>query len=367
MKDGAEGVSKTLSQLIKIKVNNYSYLEMVGRIVVLMAHIAAQNTADPDLFDSIKYLFDHQSRIYKYHFLTEENAILLQIDPATYSPEERAWREALEAGSELDAVKIDPNQKFQKVWSRCQVKSKKGDRILVTFYRDLSLFDREISIYSKEIGQLGQHSEEEITWRAGLKAGDNVDCWDSTGFWYASTIMQIQEREFQGARLEMAYIGYRVMHPDGDKTDDQGNRFFGWEDKYDDWVPLYSACLARYRTYTDGTFRDQTSAAQNSQNTNKGKVETKGLDDTLDMSVTHEKGELIYAVQRSDCRSELLVNFLNTFGRAGGFSKMMERVEQKNPDQTELLLLAGYTDCLAKSAPMFHRQFVDNFMQKFII
>lgn len=296
LKDGVEGVSKTLAQLIKIKVNNYAYLELVSKIVLLMAQVAAQNTAEPELFDSIKFLFDHQSRIYKYHFLTEENAILLQIDPATYSAEERAWRESLEVGSELDAIKIDPNQKFQKVWSRCQVKSKKADRILVTYYKDLTIFDREISIYSTEIAQPGTQSEEEITWRSQLKAGDNVDCWDSTGFWYASTVMQIQEREFQGAKLEMAYIGYRVLHPDGDKTDDQGNKFYGWEDKYDDWVPLYSACLARYRTYTDGSFRDQTSAAQNSQNTAQKKNEEKGVEDSLDMSVTHEKEQLIYAV-----------------------------------------------------------------------
>lgn len=45
---------------------------------------------------------------------------------------------------------------------------------------------------------------------------------------------------------------------------------------------------------------------------------------------------------------------------------MMERVEQRNPDQTELLLLTAYTDCLAKAAPMFHRQFVDEFFRKFI-
>lgn len=65
----------------------------------------------------------------------------------------------------------------------------------------------------------------------------------------------------------MAYIGYRVNDPNGDKIDDQGNKFFGWEDKYDDWVPLYSSCLVKYQTHTDGSFKDQTSAAQNGTNT----------------------------------------------------------------------------------------------------
>lgn len=46
------------------------------------------------------------------------------------------------------------------------------------------------------------------------------------------------------------------MHQDGDKADDNENKFFGWEDKYDDWVPLYSACLSKYQSYTDGTFKN---------------------------------------------------------------------------------------------------------------
>lgn len=100
--------------------------------------------------DSIKYLFDHQSRIHKYHFLTVENAILQQTSPESYTAEERVWRESLATGSELDSVKIDPNQKLQKIWSKCVVKSIREDthKVLVSFFKDLITFDREISIYS---------------------------------------------------------------------------------------------------------------------------------------------------------------------------------------------------------------------------
>lgn len=182
-----------MAQLIKIKVNNHSYLELVRRIVLLIAHIAANNIGEAELLDSIKYLFDHQSRIHKYHFLTEENAILQQTSPDAYTDEERKWRESLEVGSELDAIKIDPNQKLPKIWSKCVVKSKKEDtqRIHVSFYKELTTFDRELSIYSQELAPLESQSAEENKWRSQLKAGDNVDCWDSTGFWYASTILQI--------------------------------------------------------------------------------------------------------------------------------------------------------------------------------
>ena len=43
------------------------------------------------------------------------------------------------------------------------------------------------------------------------------------------------------------------------------------------------------------------------------------VDDSLDMQVTHEKDQEIFAVQREECRSDLHIDFINTFGRLGGF------------------------------------------------
>lgn len=42
----------------------------------------------------------------------------------------------------------------------------------------------------------------------------------------------------------MAEIAFRVDHPEGDKEDEKGNKFYGWDDKFDEWVPIYSAKLA---------------------------------------------------------------------------------------------------------------------------
>jgi hypothetical protein len=39
------------------------------------------------------------------------------------SDEELAWREAIDEGTKLDCVKIDPEHKI-KGWSRCTVKSR---------------------------------------------------------------------------------------------------------------------------------------------------------------------------------------------------------------------------------------------------
>ena len=43
----------------------------------------------------------------------------------------------------------------------------------------------------------------------------------------------------------MTKIAYRVNHPMGDKKDPDGNKYFGWEPTYDEWIPLYSAKIRK--------------------------------------------------------------------------------------------------------------------------
>lgn len=130
---------------------------MVRQISQALPYIAITNLKSAELVDSIKFMFDHSTRLHKYHFLTEENAILKVVNPESYSEEERAWREALDVGSELDAVKLDPSDHLGKMWSKCIVKSKfaKTQKVLLSFYQDTSAFDREVSIYSKELATVG--------------------------------------------------------------------------------------------------------------------------------------------------------------------------------------------------------------------
>jgi hypothetical protein len=86
----------------------------------------------------------------------------------------------------------------------------------------------------------------------------------------------------------------------------------------------------------------------------------------MDSQVINEKdGQRIYAVQRKQCKSDLINQFLNTFGRLGGFDMILQRIEQNLPDQLEMLLIATYAECIALSAPLFHRSFVDEYFAKF--
>jgi hypothetical protein len=169
-----------------------------------------------------------------------------------------------------------------------------------------------------------------------------------------------------GVEIDMVYVGWRIRHPDGDKTDGDGNKFYGWEDSYDEWLPLQSARLAPLHTHTDSSFKNMTSEAQTKKPEKETKAEDEAPpDESLDLVVTHHKGAEIFAVQRKACLSDLLIDFLNEFGRLGGFDKIMERVEAHEKGKEELILLSAYTECFAKSAPVMHRKFVDKYFKRF--
>jgi hypothetical protein len=245
-KEFIPGLAKTLAQVIKIKVNNHEFTELIRQVMPLLAVNLAANLDNLDLLEGTKCIFDHKSRLYQYHALSEENAILLVNSFDRLSVEEREWRQTVQVGAQLDAIKVDPDSKV-KCWAKCTVSLMVAEsRIKVTFENESHHCDRELSLYSLEIAKAGSKAEKDTEWRESLQVEDRVDCYDSTGYWYASTIAGLETREFQGSTIKMAHIAFRVSHPEGDKTDAAGNRYFGWDDKFDEWLPLYCARLQRY-------------------------------------------------------------------------------------------------------------------------
>lgn len=121
-----------------------------------------------------------------------------------------------------------------------------------------------------------------------------------------------------------------MPHPDGDKTDKAGNKYFGWEEDYDEWMPERSSRIAPYQKHTTDALEHQTSAAQNANpSAAKTSDEVKGplVDDSMDHLVDQVEGQRIFAVQRKQCRSDLLIDFLNVFGRLGGFDNLLKRLQ----------------------------------------
>lgn len=124
----------------------------------------------------------------------------------------------------------------------CKVTAKTPEgKVKVSFPNDTNKSDRELSIHSPELAPLGTHAAGDAEWREGLKVGDHIDAYDSTKQWYACTILALEMKEVAGTEVKSVHIAWRINHPEGDKTDSAGNRFFGWDETNDDWLPLYSA------------------------------------------------------------------------------------------------------------------------------
>ena len=87
----------------------------------------------------------------------------------------------------------------------------------------------------------------------------------------------------------MAYVAFRIYENNGDKTDEKGNKFFGWESTFDEWIPLYSARITEYSKFTQGEL--DSVAAENKKGEVKVIVDASDdVDDTLDHQVKVDQG-----------------------------------------------------------------------------
>ena len=91
------------------------------------------------------------------------------------------------------------------------------------------------------------------------------------------------------------------------------------------------------------------------------------IDDSLDKLVDKTDGKRIYAVQRKQCRSDLLIDFINTFGNEGGFEKLIERIQDFSEDANgsdELNYIGAVVDNISKCMPVLHAGVANEFFEK---
>lgn len=300
-KDFLSGLTKPLAQNVKVTLAKEEFRLMLGTVPPLLARLLFNNLDNSQAHESLEPIFDHKSRLYQYHYQSTENSILTQSQAAkeSLSDEERSWRESLKEGSQLEAIKIDPGLKC-KCWATCTVQSVSKGKVRIKFIEESKTCDRDVDLWGPEIAPCGERSKEDDDFRTNMAIGQRVDCFDGTGLWYAATILAREVKEYQGEQLKQVQIAFRVPHPDGDKTDKAGNKYFGWEEYYDEWMTERSARIAPYQKHTTETLENQTSAAQNANPsaTKSEDVKTLQVDDSMDLLVGQVEGQRIFAVQR---------------------------------------------------------------------
>jgi len=61
----------------------------------------------------------------------------------------------------------------------------------------------------------------------------------------------MEETDESGGQIKMVNLGFRIYHPQGNKYDELDNRpFFGWSERFDEWMPAYSPRIALHGTFS---------------------------------------------------------------------------------------------------------------------
>lgn len=153
-------VARTLVQNIKAKLSNKKFEEMVTQMPRVLAQVLYNHCDNLELWSGMKSLFDPKARLYTLHMLSEENAVLLETCKASFSEEERKWRDSFQVGQEIDAVKVEPLLECR-CWARATITKKidsavagEPSKVLVSFPDDSNVYERTISINSRDLARI---------------------------------------------------------------------------------------------------------------------------------------------------------------------------------------------------------------------
>ena len=80
----------------------------------------------------------------------------------------------------------------------------------------------------------------------------------------------------------MVNVAWRVYHPDGDKKDGDNKTFFGWDETFDEWIPLQSAIIAPLHTHSSQTMENMTNESQTKKPSVDSNEDEDRIDETLD-------------------------------------------------------------------------------------
>lgn len=171
----------------------------------IIAKLIADNIDNLEVWESLRNCFDPKARIYANHGRSEENAVFLDQASAAFDAEEVKWRDNLKVGDDVDAIKLEKVPECR-CWARGKITKRTEPagpnepvRLSVSFIEDSKDTDRELSVYSRELAPIEQGKSAELDkFREGIKAGDFIDCYDTTKAWYKSTVLSLETQEKKG-------------------------------------------------------------------------------------------------------------------------------------------------------------------------
>lgn len=143
-------------------------------------------------------------------------------------------------------------------------------------------------------------------------------------------------------------MGFRIYRQSGTKEDARGH-FDGFSDKFDTWMPAFSARIAKFYTKSDskGLMSDD--------------IETQ---DEFDSAIQPEEGfERVYAVPRlRRCQSRALVQLVNTLGNQGTYDLVLKLLSH---EELPYEIFAAFMKLVGQCWVIYHKDFINEIAIKF--
>lgn len=213
-------------------------------------------------------------------------------------------------------------------------------------------FFRAVNRFSGDVAQVGEYSKDQ-EWKKEIAIGDEVDAYDKAKVWYPSTVLDLKDHtDMEGRSWALVKVGFRLYREDATKPDEDGRTYEGWSSRFDEWIPLWSPKIAKLYSH-----------AKPKSGKGTRYYEETVIDDSSDPQVKEGEEPVFAVVRPRKCKSYLLVEVINSFGRLGGFDKMLEIMTDKDKP-IDFDMLAHYMECLGKVYPMYHRDFIGKFAKE---
>lgn len=148
--------------------------------------------------------------------------------------------------------------------------------------------------------------------------------------------------------IKEAYVGFRVYsEEEGHKWDDDGRKYIGWSNKYDEWVTVTSPTIQKFQTL----IKHYNVAGKSTM------IYDHVIEDIQDI-IYNTKDRKVWAVFRMNFFSNLkcIPDYFNEFGFRGGFDAIIEFMlsitEGRKVTMRHLHFLIEF---LNKTMPLWHR------------
>jgi hypothetical protein len=179
---------------------------------------------------------------------------------------------------------------------------------------------KSFGLFDADFGPAGSWTDD-FDWRYDLKVDDLIDCMDTEKHWLKATVLRTRLGENpEGEAIPEIFVGYRTFDDAGPRPDEErGQNYFGWSNRYDEWFPVTSPLVQRFRSVSLQYQRvEKANKVYERPDADKFNDTDDVLSQTKEIRQYAVGRDLFFGAFRS------IPDALNQFGESGGFQKILD-------------------------------------------